>query len=1366
MADFAKYLEPFRVHSEDGNVANRWKDWTADFWNVVIAHNIKEQRRQKALFHLLAGKEIAEIYKGFTDAQKGGAEDVERVIKSFEEYFQPQVNKFYEIHKFRQCVQLPNEGIQAYISRLQELARNCMFSDKDTEILIQIMEHGTSEAARRKILKKELTLEEMIKFIQAEEQSEFQARKIENKDAEEVNFTRRTSQKHKPGYAKSSVKHGATEVYARNSRVQKGKQGAHQNLQQGSDGVGKNAQKGNSSFRPKQEFTQRSTSGSCWRCGFEYPHTRTPCPAINKHCNTCGKKGHFTRLCSQRKAVRTVDEQESNFTRPGESNPGSDEEGQIFYINQAIDKNSTDSNNERPMVNVKINNMPIEFCADSGATVTVLVSNDFKKLKDNFQLRRSTAKVFPYGRDEPIVLLGEFDCNISFKGNNVSRTVYVAEGSESHFLSVLDYKACIDLGILKFVNTIGDSDNNIMTEFKDVFHGVGKLKDYKIKLHIDNNVQPVAQPHRRIPFQVRKQVEKKLEELEANDIIEKVEGPTPWVSPIVTVPKGSDLQDIRICVDMRQANKAIKRERHLTPTLDEIMADLNNSKVFSKLDLNQGYHQLELHEDSRYITTFSTHVGLRRYKRLSFGISSAAEIFQNVIRELLSDIKGATNIADDILIFAETQAEHDRILRTVLERLQSRNLTLNIDKCRFNKSNLNYFGYIFSEKGVSPDPKKVQAIKNAERPCNASEVRSFLGMSNYCSMFISDLSTISKPLRDLTKQDAQWKWGAAQEQSFAEIKNRLSGSEVMAYFDPRKDTTLIVDASPVGIGALLVQADEKGETKIINYASKSFSEVEQRYSQTEREALAIVYSIERFHIYLYGKSFKVITDHQPLVKIFNNPTTRLTVRLERWNLRLMPYDYTVIYKPGKSNPADYMSRHPVSQSSLHNESETEGFVNYIMNNAVPKSLSLEKIEKETKSDRTLVKVMEAIKSNKWDVMNKKEKDRRFTMFYKIRQELAIGMDKEIVLRGSRIVIPCTLEDHVIDLAHVGHQGIVKTKQLLREKVWFPEIDDKVQQRIRNCLPCQACTHEDKRDILFPSVLPDGPWEEISVDFCGPIHPSQEYLLVVIDDYSRYPVVEVVKSTAATTVKPALEKIFSIFGVPKVLKSDNGPPFQGSEFKNFSEEQGFHHRKITPLWPQANGEVERFMQTILKAIRTSYCQNKNWKSNLSAFLKNYRATPHSTTKKAPGFVMFKRSFRISLPEPLNTGNDYSVEKADESGKMKMKAAYEKKKRVCHREINVGDKVLVKNNVKGKLQPPFLPDPHVVVSKNNTMITAEYNGKKVTRNSSFFKLLSPDNSEEKPNVNDDSQEKDCDVPIPGRRRTQRDKVKPHYLNEYVI
>ena len=219
-----------------------------------------------------------------------------------------------------------------------------------------------------------------------------------------------------------------------------------------------------------------------------------------------------------------------------------------------------------------------------------------------------------------------------------------------------------------------------------------------VKLHIDSGVQPKQQPHRRIPFHVRKDVEKELERLEQLDIIEKVTGPTPWVSPIVVVPKSSG--QVRLCVDMREANKAVKREKHPMPTIDDLVADLNGATVFSKLDLSSGYHQLELEPESRHITTFSTHVGLRRYKRLMFGINAASEIFQNAIEEILTGLPGCKNFSDDIIVFGATTAEHDQILYGVLTRLQQHGVRLNKEKCSFSRSEVTFYGHIFSSEGI------------------------------------------------------------------------------------------------------------------------------------------------------------------------------------------------------------------------------------------------------------------------------------------------------------------------------------------------------------------------------------------------------------------------------------------------------------------------------------------------------------------------------------------------------------------------------------------------------------------------------------------------------------------------------------------
>ena len=367
------------------------------------------------------------------------------------------------------------------------------------------------------------------------------------------------------------------------------------------------------------------------------------------------------------------------------------------------------------------------------------------------------------------------------------------------------------------------STQAIVDKHDTVFRGVGRLKDYQLKIHIDPEVTPVAQPQRRVPFHVRKDVEKKLQELQDLDIIEDVEGPTPWVSPLVAVPKSSG--DVRVCVDMRRANEAVIRERHPIPTLEETLAALNGAAVFSKLDLRWGYHQVELHPESRALTTFSTHKGLERYKRLIFGLSSAPQMYQYVIQQTLQGIPGARNISDDIIVFGSDQERHDKNLDQTLSRLESKGLTLNREKCIFSVPELVFFGFKISANGISPDDKKVEAVRNARPPTTAAEVRSFLGLVNYCARFIPNFATLAEPLRQLTRSDSEWVWGEIQQDAFDRLRAALTSDCVVAHYDQSADTELKVDASPVGLGAILLQRSN-GTVRPVAYASRTLTDVE------------------------------------------------------------------------------------------------------------------------------------------------------------------------------------------------------------------------------------------------------------------------------------------------------------------------------------------------------------------------------------------------------------------------------------------------------------------------------------------------------------------------------------------------------------
>ena len=344
---------------------------------------------------------------------------------------------------------------------------------------------------------------------------------------------------------------------------------------------------------------------------------------------------------------------------------------------------------------------------DTGASVNLLDEATFHRIDCGNKLSEHThSKIYSYGSDTPLPLLGTLSTTIKSNSNSTTTQLHIVKGKMGN---LLHYNTAQKLGLITIsVNTTTVTDVNknspesLQEEFEYLFGGIGRLRNKMVKLHVDPDITPRQLPHRKIPFHVCGDIEMELERLERLDIIERVEGPPPWISPIVVVPKKPG--EVWICVNMREANKAVKAEKHLMPTIDDLIADLNSATHFSALDLSSRYHQLKLAPESRFVTMFSTHVGLRRYKRLPFGINAASEIFQESLKELLTGLPGCKNISDDIIVFGKAKDEHDKNLHGVLQRLKDNNLRLSKD----NWSSLRVSGHIFRSIGVKPDPKKVE----------------------------------------------------------------------------------------------------------------------------------------------------------------------------------------------------------------------------------------------------------------------------------------------------------------------------------------------------------------------------------------------------------------------------------------------------------------------------------------------------------------------------------------------------------------------------------------------------------------------------------------------------------------------------------
>ena len=296
---------------------------------------------------------------------------------------------------------------------------------------------------------------------------------------------------------------------------------------------------------------------------------------------------------------------------------------------------------------------------------------------------------------------------------------------------------------------------------------------------------------------MRQKVKDELERMERLEVIERVHEPTDWVNSMVTATKSNG--KLRICIDPRDLNKAIKREHYPMPTIEDVLTRIPKAKVFSVLDATSGYWQIQLDESSAKLCTFNTPFGRYMFKRLPFGVSSAQDVFQAIMTDIFGDIEGVEVVVDDLLIWAENDEQHDTILRKTLDRARQRNLKLNRDKSQIKQDKISYIGHVLSEEGLAPDSSKVEAIATMQTPGNKDDLQRFLGMATYLGKFIPNLSQIAALLRALLSDNTDWNWGTEQEKSFATLKKIVTEAPVLKFFDQHKPVKISVDASSKGM---------------------------------------------------------------------------------------------------------------------------------------------------------------------------------------------------------------------------------------------------------------------------------------------------------------------------------------------------------------------------------------------------------------------------------------------------------------------------------------------------------------------------------------------------------------------------------------
>ncbi|XP_037930890.1 uncharacterized protein K02A2.6-like [Teleopsis dalmanni] len=539
-------------------------------------------------------------------------------------------------------------------------------------------------------------------------------------------------------------------------------------------------------------------------------------------------------------------------------------------------------------------------------------------------------------------LYAKFTCDVQLKDTIRTLTYFVTTIDLNVFgLDWITAFQLSDMTLNAICSQISTTKQNAM----------GLCNKTKAHLCIKPNCQSVFRPKRPVAYAVQHLVEEEIKRLQDLDIIAPINY-SDWAASIVVIkkPNGS----IRICADFSTGlNDALESYKYPLPLPEDIFAKISNATVFSHIDLSDAFLQIEVDSKSQELLAINTHLGLFKYKRMVFGVKTFSAIFQQIMDKMLAGLHYAAAYIDDIFVSGRNQQEHDNNLQEVLQLPE-----------------IAYLGYIVSKDGIRPDPRNIEAIKTMPAPTNQSELRSLLGAINFYGKFINHMRKYQGPLDELLQNNKQWQWTELHQRCLNGFKQILSSELLLAHYDPLKNIVVAADASNYGLGACIFHESDDGSMKVICHASRSLTPTEKQYSQIEKEALALIFAVTKFHRMVFGRRFKLQTDHKPLLAIFGDKTgikVHQANRLQRWAIKLIAYDFELKFISTNSfGYADVLLR------LIHNTiNPSEDYViaavefeiesKQILHNSLDKlPLTSKMFTYETAKDKVLAKIFEYV----------------------------------------------------------------------------------------------------------------------------------------------------------------------------------------------------------------------------------------------------------------------------------------------------------------------------------------------------------------------------------------------------------------------
>ena len=558
--------------------------------------------------------------------------------------------------------------------------------------------------------------------------------------------------------------------------------------------------------------------------------------------------------------------------------------------------------------------------------------------------------------------------------------------------------------------------DQLIEEYQDDFEGVLGTLAGDQRLEVDPGISPNISPSRRVPLALKPRLKQELEKLTKLGVIAPMDTLTDCVSNVVIATKPSG--DLRICIDPKELNKALKRGKYPILVIEDVLPELSKARVFTKVDARNGYWQVVLDEESAKLTTFDIPFGRYYWRRLPFGLSVSSEIFQKRIHQALDGLPGLLDVHDDMVIYRfndtdeQADANHDRNLERFLQRCREKGIKLSKSKLKLKCTEFPYLGHLDTKEGLKPDPDKIKAVQEMSRPDNIKAVRRFCGFVNYLAKFMPKLSEVRERIRNLTCKKNEWKWTHEHDAAFKQIKEMATTSPLLKYYNPEDELTIQCDASEKGLGAAVLQ---KGQP--VAFASRTLTDTESRYAQIEKELLAVVFALDKFEQYAYGRPVTIESDHKPLEAIAKKPLRCASKRLQGMFLKIQKFDINIVYNPGsRMYLADTLSRAHLPSSK--NTQEDFEMVNVLKILPVSEEKH-DEILGHTSKDEVLQLLKEVILTG-WPA-DKKSLPAVLNLYYSYRDELS-AYDGWI-FRGERLAIPHALHYQTMKQLHSSHLGI-------------------------------------------------------------------------------------------------------------------------------------------------------------------------------------------------------------------------------------------------------------------------------------------------------------------------------------------------------